>query len=145
MTMPHLMNCPHRAESHCLDCVKAEWERQEAEKAALKAEAERNQWALNALVALEAAVRESVIRPTKDTEVNATNALLTMAGDNRQLRSELARFKEAAELLGVAFAYGLPTDKPTTDDARRFARSCEAVMNNPTATALVEQARKEKP
>ena len=136
MTMPHLMNCPHRAESHCLDCVKAEWERQEAEKAALKAEAERNQWALNALVALEAAVRESVIR--------ATNALLTMAGDNRQLRSELARFKEAAELLGVAFAYGLPTDKPTTDDARRFARSCEAVMNNPTATALVEQARKEK-
>ena len=137
MTMPHLMNCPHRAESHCLDCVKAEWERQEAEKAALKAEAERNQWALNALVALEAAVRESVIR--------ATNALLTMAGDNRQLRSELARFKEAAELLGVAFAYGLPTDKPTTDDARRFARSCEAVMNNPTATALVEQARKEKP
>ena len=61
-----------------------------------------------------------------------------------ELRSELARVKEAAELLGVAFAYGLPTDKPTTDDARRFARSCEAVMNNPTATALVEQARKEK-
>ena len=60
------------------------------------------------------------------------------------LRSELARVKEAAELLGVAFAYGLPTDKPTTDDARRFARSCEAVMNNPTAAALVEQARKEK-
>ena len=61
------------------------------------------------------------------------------------LRSELARFKEAAELLGVAFAYGLPTDKPTTDDARRFARSCEAVMNNPTAAALVEQARKVTP
>ena len=49
-----------------------------AENASLKAEAERNQWALNALVALEAAVRESVIRPTKDTEINTTNELLTL-------------------------------------------------------------------
>ena len=66
-----------------------------------------------------------------------------LESDLSMLRSELARVKEAAELFGVAFAYGLPTDKPTTDDARRFARSCEAVMNNPTAAALVEQSRKE--
>lgn len=26
MTMPHLMNCPHRGNSHCLDCVKRAWE-----------------------------------------------------------------------------------------------------------------------
>jgi len=24
--MPHLMNCPHRGNSHCLDCVKRAWE-----------------------------------------------------------------------------------------------------------------------
>jgi hypothetical protein len=35
--MPHLMNCPHKAGSHCLDCVKAEWERREAETSALRA------------------------------------------------------------------------------------------------------------
>ena len=27
--MPHLMNCPHKENSHCLDWVKKEWERQE--------------------------------------------------------------------------------------------------------------------
>lgn len=27
MTMPHLMNCPHSTEFHCLKCVKEEWER----------------------------------------------------------------------------------------------------------------------
>jgi len=144
MTMPHLMNCPHRAESHCLDCVKAEWERQEAEKAALKAEAERNQWALNALVALEAAVRESVIR--------ATNALLTMAGDNRQLRSELARVKEAAGLLGhecerARYLEVLRREAPQiAGEVRRELNFAQASVDaNPTATALVEQARKEKP
>lgn len=31
MTMPHLMNCLHRDDSWCLDCVKAEWERTQAE------------------------------------------------------------------------------------------------------------------
>lgn len=29
--MPHLMNCPHSNDSRCLDCVKAEWERTQAE------------------------------------------------------------------------------------------------------------------
>ena len=31
MTMPHLMNCAHMDDGHCLDCVKAEWERRELE------------------------------------------------------------------------------------------------------------------
>ncbi len=38
MTMPHLMNCPHRGAGHCIDCVKEEWERQEELKANLQAQ-----------------------------------------------------------------------------------------------------------
>ena len=42
MTMPHLMNCPHRGNSHCLDCVKRAWEESDQRirdlEAALEAE-----------------------------------------------------------------------------------------------------------
>lgn len=31
MTMPHLMNCPHSDTGHCLDCVKAAWEKHDSE------------------------------------------------------------------------------------------------------------------
>lgn len=39
--MPHLMNCSHRDDSWCLDCVKAEWERTQAEIERLQAIVDR--------------------------------------------------------------------------------------------------------
>lgn len=36
MTMPHLMNCPHMGDAHCLDCVKRDWEAKDAEIERLK-------------------------------------------------------------------------------------------------------------
>ena len=35
MTMPHLMNCGHRDDAHCLDCVKAAGEERESLRAQL--------------------------------------------------------------------------------------------------------------
>ena len=114
-----------------------------AENASLKAEAERNQWALNALVALEAAVRESVIRPTKDTEINTTNALLTLAGDNRQLRSELARLKEAALAMAKYIAADDACASHPKEDRLYYERAAVrlAVDANPTAAAAVRDAK----
>ncbi len=37
MTMPHLMNCPHKGGTWCLKCVGEEWDRREAERDALNA------------------------------------------------------------------------------------------------------------
>lgn len=36
MTMPHLMNCGHSDDGHCLDCVKADWERHADELTAMR-------------------------------------------------------------------------------------------------------------
>jgi len=41
MTMPHLMNCPHKDDGWCLACVKELWE--EKEKFRLQAETLRQQ------------------------------------------------------------------------------------------------------
>lgn len=41
MTMPHLMNCGHSDNSHCLDCVKETGERHAAEIIHLNTEIER--------------------------------------------------------------------------------------------------------
>lgn len=52
MTMPHLMNCPHKGGTWCLKCVGEEWDRREAERDALNAriaELERRAKAFDAI------------------------------------------------------------------------------------------------
>jgi hypothetical protein len=41
MTIPALMNCPHREDSWCLDCTAKEWETHRAEVERLKEAANR--------------------------------------------------------------------------------------------------------
>jgi len=52
MTMPHLMNCPHKGGTWCLKCVGEEWDRREAERDAMSAriaELERKAKAFDAI------------------------------------------------------------------------------------------------
>lgn len=52
MTIPHLMNCPHKGGTWCLKCVGEEWDRREAERDALNAriaELERKAKAFDAI------------------------------------------------------------------------------------------------
>lgn len=60
MTMPHLMNCPHKGGTWCLKCVGEEWDRREAERDALNAriaELERKAKAFDAITGGEIDVR----------------------------------------------------------------------------------------
>ena len=66
--------------------------------------------------------------------------------ENAELRSELARVKEAAELLAVYAIDNALTDSRLGDDGTNpYCYLPDYIRYNPTAAALVDLARKEKP
>ena len=69
-----------------------------------------------------------------------------LLADNASLRSELARVKEAAELLAAYAIDNALTDSRLGDDGTNpYCYLPDYIRYNPTAAALVEQSRKEKP
>lgn len=87
MTMPHLMNCPHKAGSWCLACVKEAWEGWEAERSLLQLVIER--------------LREAYERYLMDAGVGvperrAIHRCVELEQAVKDLRTELAEVEEIA-------------------------------------------------